>query len=95
MQLPDESEGLRWLQFALALINGVHDERLLCLDALSVLPVTRLTFRLVFIFTHSFIPQSSCNCGEITKESHISESYLCNNDARLTSGLPFGEPTST
>jgi len=39
MQLPDESEGLRWLQFALALINGVHDERLLCLDALSVLSV--------------------------------------------------------
>lgn len=52
---------------------------------------SRLTFRLVSIFTHNFIPQSSCNCREIPKESHISESYLCNNDARLTSGLPFGD----
>ena len=28
--------------------------------------------------------------GDTYKESHIPESYLCNNDARLTSGLPFG-----
>ena len=39
----------------------------------------------------AFIPQSSCNCGEIPKEPHIPESYLCNNDARLTSGLLFGD----